>query len=65
MIAGHIFSLEGKCSCGYRFADISSARRENVGKPHWAHTGSLTENEYNEIVTERERIYDLAMEGAR
>lgn len=65
MIAGHVFSLEGKCSCGYRFADISSARREDIGKPYWAHTGSLTDNEFREIEAERDRIYDLAMEGAR
>jgi hypothetical protein len=65
MIAGHTFSLEGKCTCGKRFGDISDARREHVGKPDWAHSGTLTEHELNEIIAERERIYDLAMEGAR
>lgn len=59
MIAGHVFHDNGRCSCGRRFADIAIAERADVGKPVYAHTGSLTETEYGEIVTERERIWSM------
>lgn len=33
------------------------ARRENVGQPGWAHDGIMIQREYDEIVTERDRIW--------
>ena len=40
-----------------RFADISVAERGDIGKPVYAHTGCLTEREYDEIARERDRIW--------
>ena len=65
MIAGHTFdAASGLCTCGRRFSDVSGAMPENVGKEHWAHTGGLTQTEYNEIVSERERLW-RALTGQR
>lgn len=64
MIAGHRFSLEGQCSCGKRFGDISGVLREDIGKREIAHTDHLTENEYNQIVAERERIWLLVISSS-
>lgn len=58
-IAGHLFSPEGRCVCGYRFSDIAGALPEHVGKPHWAHQGSLTHTELLEIQIEVRRIWEL------
>lgn len=59
MIAGHLFGLEGRCACGYRFGDISGVTRADIGSGGWAHSGSLIEREYDEIVVERDRIWGL------
>jgi hypothetical protein len=56
-IAGHEFEADGKCSCRVRFADIATVDRSDIGKLGYCHTGNLTENEYNEIVRERDRIW--------
>lgn len=56
-IAGHDFSLDGKCSCGRKFADISIAEKSDIGKPLHCHSGNLTEREYYEIDKERDRIW--------
>jgi hypothetical protein len=58
-IAGHAFGIEGRCSCGRRFGDISGAGPEHVNKPHWAHQGNLIESELIEIQTEVKRIWEL------
>lgn len=57
MIAGHSFGIDGKCSCGMRFADVAVADKLDIGKPMHCHTGNLTEIEYNEIARERDRIW--------
>lgn len=58
LIAGHEFSsADGRCSCGMRFSDISMVEPEHVDKEHWAHAGTLSQFGYNQIVTERERLY--------
>lgn len=61
MIAGHTFidTMHGRiCECGRRWADIASVTRDDIGKPDIAHEGSLTENEYNSIIDERNRCWD-------
>lgn len=64
MIAGHTFDrASGLCTCGRKFSDISGAQFENVGKEHWAHSGGLTQNEFDQIVAERERLW-RALTGA-
>lgn len=68
MIAGHLFALDGRCSCGKRFQDIAGAGRDQIGVVGWAHQSYLTEAEYNQIVAERDRIWTLvansSMDGA-
>jgi hypothetical protein len=59
MIAGHIFTLAGQCACGRRFEDISGAELSDVGRLNLAHQGSLTADAFQEIVAERERIWNL------
>jgi len=61
VIAGHLFTIEGKCSCGKRFADISGATQEHIGKEGWAHTRELNAAEFSEICTERDRIWALVV----
>jgi hypothetical protein len=67
MIAGHVFTLDGKCACGRRLTDIGFAAydAEWVGKSDIAHTGTLTAHEQTEIRDAVEAIYSHAMEGAR
>ncbi len=36
------------------------AHKEDINKLGWAHSGTLTETEYNQIDAERERIWRLA-----
>lgn len=59
MIAGHVFSTNGRCSCNRTFGDISGATEANIGHYHWAHSGTLTANELAEIRAEVRRIWDL------
>lgn len=59
MIAGHTFGIEGRCTCGLRFGDISGAGPEHINKPHWAHSGNLTQHELTEIQAEVRRIWGL------
>lgn len=65
-IAGHRFGPDGHCefsvadgtrSCGKTFADIASATKEDINKEGWAHTGKLSATEYQEIDTQREKIW--------
>lgn len=65
--AGHTWGLNGFCSCGKRLSDVSFAAYEPhwIGKPEIAHTTHLTAMEQAEIREEVERVYDLAMDGAR
>lgn len=61
-IAGHTFvdGPEGKkCACGKLWLDVAPASRADIGQAGWAHAGSLTEAEYNEIDRERERIWEV------
>ena len=53
VIAGHLFDVWGRCSCGRAWVDIRATVREEVGNAGIAHTGSLTENEYDQIVARR------------
>lgn len=59
MIAGHLFTSEGRCSCGKRLSDISFVYgdRSWIGQPDIAHTGLLNEAEYGQICGEVERIF--------
>lgn len=62
IIAGHCFSetLHGlRCACGVRFVDIASVTRLAIGKPGWAHAGSLNEAEFNQIRAEVDRQWAL------
>ena len=67
MIAGHTFDMNGWCSCGKRFSDISFAAygEEWIEKLDIAHSRGLTETEQKQIAAEVERIHAAAMEGAR
>ncbi len=67
MTAGHTWGLNGICACGKKLSDISFAAYELhwLGKSDIAHTAHLTAIEQAEIREEIERVYDLAMEGAR
>jgi hypothetical protein len=64
-VAGHTFvdSLDGrKCQgCGKLWVDIAPVTRDDIGRAGWAHSGQLTQDEYEQIVAERERIWRLAM----
>ena len=65
MIAGHTFSLPGgRCSCGRRFSDISGVTRADVGLYGLAHTGALTEFEYDQIQREIARLWGLVQVAA-
>lgn len=64
MIAGHLFTHEGQCSCGRNFADVSGAKVEHVGQLHWAHTGALTYTELLEIHAEVSRLWHLVVSAA-
>lgn len=68
VIAGHTFDsgpLGNHCSgltnegivCGINLVDILGATPDDVGKRGWAHVGTLSTSEYEQIVAERERIY--------
>lgn len=65
MVAGHTFveRLEGRicANCGQLWTAISGVTKQDIGKTGFAHQGSLTENEYQQIVDERERIWRIAM----
>lgn len=64
LIAGHVFdNVSGLCSCGRKFSDIAGVEHEHVGKEHRAHAGCLTTHEFDQIVSERERLY-RALTGA-
>lgn len=64
LIAGHVFdNVSGLCSCGRKFSDISGAEYSDVGKMHFAHAGCMTQHEFDQIVSERERLY-RALTGA-
>lgn len=67
MIAGHIFSMDGRCSCGRKLSDIAFAAfdPEWIGQTNIAHTGTLTIHEQAEIASELDRLHDAAMEGAK
>lgn len=39
-----------------RWVDLMSCRRENVGQLGWAHTGALTETEWEQIAAEQDRM---------
>jgi len=53
-LAGHNFSsFGGPCSCGISWFSIRSATLEDLGKPGIAHTGCLTQDEYNQIEAAR------------
>jgi len=63
-IAGHTFSLEGRCSCGLKFADISGAGPEHLNQPHWSCQGNLVSYELAEIQAEVRRLWDLVVGAA-
>lgn len=60
MIAGHTFedSPTGRActNCGMRWVDLMTCRQENVGQLGWAHTGALTETEWEQIAAEQDRM---------
>jgi hypothetical protein len=57
-IAGHSFDgVTGECACGRRFSDIAGAEFADVGKMYVAHSGALTQHEFEQIVSERERLW--------
>lgn len=62
MIAGHTFTdtPSGRVclGCGKRWTDIAPATRANIGEHGWAHHGELIEREADEIIAERERIWE-------
>jgi hypothetical protein len=61
LIAGHTFveQRHGRvCECGCRWVNIAGVSREDVGKADIAHSGSLTEAEYEQIVAERMRAWE-------
>jgi len=64
-IAGHTFvsrpNGRDECSCGKTWVDIAPATEDDIKKEGWAHSGSLTEFEYKQIVKERERRWDVGM----
>lgn len=63
-IAGHVFGLEGRCSCGKRFSDVSGATPQHVGTHGIAHTAHLTAAELGEIQAEVQRIWNLLVGSA-
>jgi hypothetical protein len=64
-IAGHTFEMapDGRrCvtgECRKLWADISYATKDDIGKSGWAHTGTLSQPEYDQIVAERNRLWEL------
>lgn len=64
-IAGHTFTdtPQGKrvCVCGRAWIDVAPATRADIGKAGWAHSGALTEGEYQQIDQERERVWLLGI----
>lgn len=57
-IAGHTFidTVNGdQCPCGQLWIMIEDTAAEDIGKPDIAHVGTLNEQEYLQIATERER----------
>lgn len=68
MIAGHSFTdtPAGRVclGCGKRWADIAGTTLDDVGKPDIAHIGALSEQEANEIIAERDRIWSAVAEVA-
>lgn len=61
MIAGHIFEdtpVGRICACGCYWRQIASASKADIGQLHIAHTGALNEVELNQILEERDRIWD-------
>lgn len=60
-IAGHLFDSTGICTglkpdgtrCGREWADIRNTVEEEINNQGIAHTGGLTRNEYDQIVTRR------------
>ena len=64
-IAGHLFietpGVGGVCACGRTWIDIAGTTSEDLNKDGIAHYGNLTTIEYQEIVVERDRVYNNAM----
>jgi len=62
-IAGHTYDLSGWCTCNRRFGDISGVTKEDIGQKGWAHTGELSQREFDEIIAERDRLYKAHLES--
>lgn len=64
-IAGHDFEHTPggrRCKlgeCRKLWADISYVTKDDIGKSGWAHTGALNQAEYDQIVAERDRLFEL------
>lgn len=75
IIAGHTFDRTGTCTailragtpeehvCGRRWLDIRNTPREEVGRDGIAHSGVLTESEWQSIAARR-AIEDERIEAA-
>jgi hypothetical protein len=62
-IAGHLFDpLNGKCSCGKVYSDISCAPESAISDDRqaglWCHQGALTRHEWQQIQDENSRIME-------
>lgn len=68
MLAGHVFPpFKDRCigevdgaPCRKHIIDLMSVTRDDVGKTGIAHTGCLTEYEFNQIVEYKERLVAAA-----
>lgn len=68
IIAGHTFidthrgvACEG---CGVLYVHVMVATKDDINKKGYCHSGSLTENEYNQIVQERDRLWTAVADVA-
>lgn len=65
-VAGHDFTgLDGRCTCGKRFADIAGSTTDDIGQLYVAHVGALNAAELSEIEAERERRWAARTAPAR
>ena len=52
-VAGHSFPNFGPCHCGLHWPTIRNVTPADVHKPGIAHTGNLSQFEYEQIAAER------------
>jgi hypothetical protein len=59
VVAGHVWTPDGRCVCGNRLSDISFVAFDPywVGKSDIAHSGSLNLAEQVEIAAAVDRLY--------